>query len=83
MTNFIAWSLLVIGFVHMLYGVLRFSRPVRRHFCINTAAKGDFDAIRLMGTYLPVGSLIGLAALPKSPFIVGLVVPLFVMAVVC
>lgn len=113
MTNFIAWSLLVLGALHVLYGAVKFRRPLadafaagfvgqfsqqetRRtafwfvmfgpllmmggHLCIYAAGKGDFDAIRLVGTYLSVVSLIGVIALPRSPFIAGLLVSMLAMA---
>jgi hypothetical protein len=113
MAKYIAWTLFVLGIVHVLYGAVKFQRPLaeaiaagfvgqfsqhesRRiafwfvmfgpllmmggHLCIHAAAKGDFDAMRLVGTYLSVVSLIGVAALPKSPFIAGLIVSLLVMA---
>jgi uncharacterized membrane protein HdeD (DUF308 family) len=113
MANFSAWSLLVLGVLHVLYGVVKFRLPLsaavaegfvgkfskheaRRtafwfvmfgpllmmggHICIHAVARSDYDVMRLVGTYLSVGSLIGVAALPKSPFIVGLTVSLLVMA---
>lgn len=51
------------------------------HLCIQAVAKGDFDVISLVGTYLFVVSVIGVVALPKSPFIAGLMLSLLVMAV--
>jgi uncharacterized membrane protein HdeD (DUF308 family) len=113
MANFAAWSLLVLGVLHVFYGVIAFRVPLLAvvaegfvgqfskheaqqaafwfvifgpllmmagHLCIHATAKGDYDTMLLVGTYMSIISLVGFAALPKSPFIIGLIASLFITA---
>ncbi len=51
------------------------------HVAIHAVAAGDLALVRVIGIYALVISVIGVAAFPKSPFIVSLVVALLLIAV--
>ena len=44
------------------------------HTAVHAAAVGDLPLLRIVGTYVFVGSVIGVSAFPKSPFLASLVV---------
>ena len=51
------------------------------HVAIHAVQAGDLPLLRLVGTYMSVISVIGVAAFPKSPFLAGVVVsPLLIAA---
>jgi len=51
------------------------------HVCLHAAAFGDYEAIKIVGIYLFLVSCIGITALPKSPFIAGLLLSVLLVAV--
>ena len=51
------------------------------HVCVHAAAIGDYETIRLVGIYLLFVSCVGIVALPKSPFIAGLLLSVLLVAV--
>ncbi|MCR5883821.1 DUF6463 family protein [Rhizobacter sp. J219] len=113
MPKFSAWALLVLGIIHIVFGVLRFKEPLlgalsggffgqfaepelRRtafwflmcgvtlvlagHLAIRAVAAGDLKALRVMGTYLLASSVVGIAAFPRSPLWMALVLSLLLLA---
>lgn len=50
------------------------------HAAIHAIAAGDLALIRIIGYYVFVASLIGVAAFPKSPFPASLVVAIMLLA---
>jgi Family of unknown function (DUF6463) len=51
------------------------------HVCVHAAAMGDDETIKIVGIYLLVVSCAGIAALPKSPFVVGLLLSALLVCV--
>jgi hypothetical protein len=47
---------------------------------LHAAASGDLELYRLVGAYLLAVSLVGVVALPKSPFLVGLLISSSIVA---
>ena len=110
----VAWALFALGVVHIVFGVLRFKRPladawsegfigkfetpeVRRtafwflmtgpllmamgQIAIHAVATEDRSLLRTIGIYLLVSSAIGVAAFPRSPLWVPLLLsPSFIAA---
>jgi Family of unknown function (DUF6463) len=48
---------------------------------VHAAAIGDIGLYRLVGVYLFFISIVGVIAIPKSPFLVGLLISTFIVAV--
>jgi hypothetical protein len=50
------------------------------HAAVHAVAVGDLTLLRIIGTYATVTSLIGIAALPKSPFLIALPISAAILA---
>jgi len=114
MSTSIPWLLFLLGIGHVIYGSVKFRRPllealsagfvgqfgvpeVRRsafwfvmfgpllmlagQVAIHAASINDAHLMRLVGGYLLGVSAVGTLALPKSPFLAGLVISLLILAV--
>jgi hypothetical protein len=116
MSNFIAWTLFILGIGHIAYGVVKFKQPlalataagfsgfVRQfktteivrtafwfllfgpllmlagHVAVHAVAMGDLVLLKIVGAYLMFVSVVGLAVLPRSPFLVAGVLSALVLA---
>jgi hypothetical protein len=50
------------------------------HTAVHAVAAGDLALLRIVGTYTFVTSIVGVAALPKSPFLASLLVSSLLLA---
>lgn len=50
------------------------------HVSIHAAAAGDVQLVRIVGAYLLGLTIVGVLALPKSPFLAGLAVAILLLA---
>jgi hypothetical protein len=50
------------------------------HAAVHAIAVGDFALLRIIGAYATVTSVIGIAALPKSPFLIALPISAVILA---
>lgn len=66
-----AFWFLIVGPLLMLIG----------HIAIRAAAAGDLEVLKITGIYLLVMSIIGVAAMPKSPILASLILSIFLIAV--
>jgi hypothetical protein len=65
------------AFWFTIFGVLV---ALAGHIAIYAVATGDLALLKIVGGYASVMSLVGVAALPKSPFWASLLISLFVLA---
>ena len=113
MSNAIAWAVFVLGFGHIVFGLVRFKVPLaeavragyigqfavpemRRtafwflmcgpllmlvgHLAIHAVAVGDLALLKVIGIYSLVSSIFGVAAFPKSPLWVLLLLSTLLIA---
>ena len=50
------------------------------HLAIRAVAAGDLEVLKIIGFYMFVMSVIGVAAIPKSPILVSLILSVFLIA---
>lgn len=114
MATFAAWAQLILGIIHILFGLRGFKTPlseavsagfvgqfqtpeIRRtafwflmcgpftiltgHLAVHAVAINDFASLRIIGSYSLVSSLVGIAAFPKSPFWLSLVISILLTGV--
>jgi len=113
MSNYIPWFLFALGAAHIIFGLVKFRRPLSEavrggfvgqfnlpearaafwfvifgpllmlagHIASHAVAASDFALVRVVGNYALVISIIGVAAFPKSPFIVSLPVAFLLVGI--
>ncbi|MEO8151766.1 MAG: DUF6463 family protein [Rhizobacter sp.] len=113
MANIAAWALFGLGFAHIVFGLIRFRKPLleavaagyvgqfnqteqrRTAFwfiilgpslmlmglvAVHTVALAEFALLRQIGSVLVGTCVAGALAFPKSPFLLGLVIGLLLLA---
>ncbi len=63
-------ELLILGLAHVAFGIVKFGVPLILvgHVAVRASGCGDLALLRSIGGYVCATSLVGVAALPKSPF---------------